>query len=245
LKEQAVQFEPIKQSRIADEVYDRLKRSIVSRDLRPGMRLPSERDLADQFQVNRMAIREALVKLEHAGFMTTRLGPGGGVFVVDDLGFQHLTDVFEDLYLMNKFNISEIYEVRLILEPEIVRNAAPPITPTYVERLKDCINAESDSVSSDQLLISQCQFHATLAELSGNQFLVAVLASIAQLTLKALRIIGGDPLSIHPKGQHDRILEALIAGDYAAAAEAIAEHAAEIRANLRRAEENYRRNRLP
>jgi len=65
-------FKPIRQLRISEEVAGQLKQSIVSGHFKPGEKLPPERDLSDEFQVSRVAIREALRKLEHAGFIVTR-----------------------------------------------------------------------------------------------------------------------------------------------------------------------------
>ena len=58
-----------------------------------GEKLPTERELAGQFQVSRVAIREALRKLEHAGFMVTRQGATGGAYVTD-LTFEYLVNAF-------------------------------------------------------------------------------------------------------------------------------------------------------
>src|SRR4030042_2935214 len=156
-------IKPIKQSKIADEVYKQLKHSIASGDLQSGKKLPSERDLAEQFAVNRVAVHEALLKLEYSGFLTTRLGAGGWTFVTD-LSFKHLTDTFMDLYLMGKISVSEVYQVRLIIEPEIAKMAASRITPADTERLKETIEAERDPELFHL-------FHFVVSEICGNSFL--------------------------------------------------------------------------
>ena len=62
-------FKPIKQPRISEAVFEQLKEAILSYDFRAGDKLPSERDLAEQFQVSRVAIREAIRALENNGFV--------------------------------------------------------------------------------------------------------------------------------------------------------------------------------
>ncbi len=76
-------FKPIKQPRISDEVFHQLKESILSNGFKAGDKLPPERELADQFQVSRVAIREAIRTLENAGFLEIRQGSTGGAYVTD------------------------------------------------------------------------------------------------------------------------------------------------------------------
>ncbi len=116
-------FKPIKQSRVSGEVAEQLKQSILLGHFGTGDKLPSERDLAEQFQVSRIAIREALRFLESTGFVATRQGVTGGTFVTD-LSFEHLSNAFVDLFLAEKISVPELVEVRLLVEPEIAGLAA-------------------------------------------------------------------------------------------------------------------------
>jgi len=68
-------FKPIRLSRVSDDVTEQLKQSILLGHFKAGDRLPSERELSEEFQVSRVAIREALRALENSGFITTRQGP--------------------------------------------------------------------------------------------------------------------------------------------------------------------------
>jgi len=69
---------------------------------KPGDKLPTERDLVEQFQASRVAIREALRTLENSGFIVTRQGANGGAYVTD-LSFEFLGNAFVDLFLADKF----------------------------------------------------------------------------------------------------------------------------------------------
>ena len=100
-------FKPIKQMRVSEEVAGQLKESIMLGHFKDGDRLPPERDLADAFQVSRVAIREALRTLENAGFIRIRQGATGGTFVTD-LTFQQLSNAFLDLFLAEKISIPEL-----------------------------------------------------------------------------------------------------------------------------------------
>ena len=76
-------FKAIKTPRVSEEVAEQIKQAILQRHFEVGEKLPAERQLAEDFQVSRMAVREALRLLENSGFITTRQGAGGGAFVTD------------------------------------------------------------------------------------------------------------------------------------------------------------------
>ncbi|HMK64730.1 MAG TPA: GntR family transcriptional regulator, partial [Thermodesulfobacteriota bacterium] len=163
-------FKPIKQIRVSEEVAGQLKESILSGQFKAGDRLPPERDLAEAFQVSRVAVREALRSLENSGFIITRQGASGGAFVTD-LSFSHLSKAFVDLFLSEKISIPELYQVRLLLEPEVARLAAVHITPPYAARLQEALEAEeqpNDSLTED--VERKTAVHFLLAEMCGNRF---------------------------------------------------------------------------
>ncbi len=96
-------FKPIKQPRLSEAVFDQLKQTILLRHFKPGDRLPSERKLSEEFQVSRIAIREAMRALETSGLVITRLGSTGGTYVTD-LNFESLSSAFFDYFLVSKIS---------------------------------------------------------------------------------------------------------------------------------------------
>ena len=234
-------FEPIRQFRVSEEVTDRIKRAILLGEFKAGDKLPSERDLAKQFQVSRVAIREALRKLEHSGFIVTRQGATGGTYVTD-LTFEYLTDAFLDLFLSDKIGIPELYQVRLFLEPEIARLAALAITPGYTQRLKEALQIEELPATSLQEDIGMTTaVHYILAEMCGNRFFEAILRSSMKLTHRVIEVVNPDPYTLHPRGAHRPIVEAVLSGDSEAASSAMKKHAAEFGETLVKMEETYRK----
>jgi GntR family transcriptional repressor for pyruvate dehydrogenase complex len=182
------------------------------------------------------------LKLEHTGFVVTRQGATGGTYVTE-LTFDNLVDAFVDLFLMGRISVPELLKVRLLVEPEIARLAALNFMPASAQRLKDAIQAEEitkTSLSKDALYSFRI-FHYILAEMSGNRFLEALMRSLIGLTTKVVDVVSADPLSIHQVGMHHPILEAVLAGDGEAAAEAMKKHTIEFGENLIGAEESYRK----
>jgi GntR family transcriptional regulator, transcriptional repressor for pyruvate dehydrogenase complex len=219
-------FKPIKPLRISEEVAQQLKQSILAGHFKPGERLPTERELSEQFQVSRAATREALRVLENAGFVVTRQGATGGAYVTD-LTFDRTVNAFFDLFMAEKISLAEINYVRVLVEPDVARLAAQHVTDEYAQKLKASMEAGTGPM-----------FHNLLAEMCGNRFLEGLLRSTIDLTRKIV-----DTANVgyeHPLKDHKTILEAVIAGDGERAAEVMRKHAIANGESLMKVERLYR-----
>lgn len=234
-------FKPIKQLRVSEEVADQLKQSILAGEFRTGDKLPSERELMEEFQVSRVAIREALRQLENSGFIETRQGASGGAYIIE-LSFEKLANSFLDLFLADKISIPELCNVRTLIEPEVARLAAINITNEYRERLGQILELEELPVKSlaDDIEI-KTMAHAVLAEACGNRFLEALVKSLMRVTRKVIEEVNPNLMSFHPAGMHRPIVEAVIHADAEKAFEAMRKHAVEFGAIMMEMETTYRR----
>jgi len=220
-------FKPIRQPRVSEEVIEQLKHSFLVGHFKAGDKLPPERELATEFQVSRVAIREALRALESSGFIMIRQGATGGAYVTD-LTFETLAGAFLDLFLAEKISVPELCQVRRLLEPEIARMAAARVTSHYAERLVEALDAEdvpARSLAED--FETKTNVHFILAEMCGNRLLDALSKSLMGLTRRFVAAVQPDFQSMHPPGLHRPIVEAVLAGDGEAAAEAMRIHAEE------------------
>jgi GntR family transcriptional repressor for pyruvate dehydrogenase complex len=233
-------FKPIKQLRVSEEVAKQLKESILLGNFNTGSKLPAERDLAEKFQVSRVAIREALRKLENSGFIVTRQGATGGAYVTD-LTFEYLVSAFLDLFGADKISIPELRQVRLIIEPEVAQLAATRVTPEYAQRLKHSLEAEELPITSlSEDMERKQKVHIILAEMSDNRILQALVRSLMGLTRRAVEAAEADPRFMHPAGMHRPIVDAVLKGNANAAAAAMKKHGIEFGENLIKMEKAYR-----
>ena len=234
-------FKPIKQPRVSDEVFKQLKGAVLSSDFKAGDKLPPERELAEQFQVSRIAIREAVRALENSGFVEIRQGAAGGAYVTD-LTFEQLAGACLDLFLANKISIHELHQVRILMEPEVARLATLNATHESKQRLLEAFEAESPpkaTVKEDVALGTKVHF--ILAEMCGNRFLEAIVNSVIKLNANLIEELKPNPPnSIHPPGMHGPLVEAVLSGDPEAAAEAMRNHAIAFYDNLIKLEKVYR-----
>lgn len=233
-------FKPIRPSRVSDEVVAQLRDNILSGQFKAGDRLPSERDLALDFEVSRVAVREALRNLEHSGFVCIRQGATGGTFV-QELTFDHLTMSFVDLFLAEKISIQELYHVRLLNEPEIARLAAQHVTPEDADRLRRALDEEEKpSQSMEEDIHRKTTVHFILAEMCRNRFFEVLVRALMAVTRQVVLAGSPDFNYIHPAGMHRPVVEAVLKGKPEEAAEAMRFHAMEFGKILIERERSFR-----
>lgn len=159
-----------------------------------------------------------------------------------ELAFGHICNAFLDLFPAHKISIPELYQVRLFLEPEIARLAALAITPEYAERLKQALKDEALVATSlwEDIRMTTA-VHYILAEMCGNRFFEAILRSSMRLTHRVIEVVNPEPYTLHPRGRHRPIVEAVLNGDPEAASSAMKKHATEFGEILVKMEETYRK----
>jgi GntR family transcriptional regulator, transcriptional repressor for pyruvate dehydrogenase complex len=215
----AFSFKPVKPLRVPEEIAQQLKQSIILGHFGVGDKLPTEAELAEQFQVSRTAVRDALRILKNSGFVLTRQGAAGGAYVTN-LTFERLAAAFLDVFQAEKTSLLEVYDIRSLLEPEVARQAAQRLTPEFAERLRKSTESSPG-------------FHLVLAEMCSNRLLECLVRSTVDLAGRIIESVGAD--HVHPLSSHLEVLEAVLSGDGEAAAEAMRRHDLEAREAFRKA----------
>jgi DNA-binding FadR family transcriptional regulator len=234
------QFKPIRQFRISEEVLSQLKESILLGKFKSGEKLPSERELTEEFQVSRGVIREAIRALEITGFVELRQGPTGGAFVTD-LSFDHVGNAFLDLFLANKVSIPELANVRYYIEPEVALLAALNASDEDKKRLIAAQEGEFLTVARTADRIAQFQkVHQVIAEACQNHFYEAISKSMLRLTFEVVEAVDPNHEALHMPGEHKEIIEAILIADDEAARSAMKAHMEKFCKNLREMESAYR-----
>jgi GntR family transcriptional repressor for pyruvate dehydrogenase complex len=237
-------FKPIRQFRVSEEVLSQLKESILLGKFKSGEKLPSERELTEEFQVSRGVIREAIRALEITGFVMLRQGPTGGAFVTD-LSFDHVGNAFLDLFLANKVSIPELADVRYYIEPEVARLAALNATQEDKKALLEAQKEEFLSVATTAARITQFQkVHHVIAELCQNHFYEAISKSMLRLTFEVVEAVDPDHEALHMPGEHRHIIDAVISANAEAAQAAMKTHMEKFCKSLLEMETAYRQKAL-
>lgn len=170
-------FQKIRPKRISDEIFAQIKNLIVEGKLKPGDKLPPERELAKQMGVSRPTLREAINKLEARGLLEQR--QGGGTYV-KSLGDETLDFAFEE-YANKKHAIVDLMEVRKILETWAAYTAAERITEEEIKQLEQYLKEMEDALEGGQIgYDSDADFHSTISYATKNIFLIHIMNTIYQ-----------------------------------------------------------------
>src|ERR1700704_2086953 len=130
-----VQFRPIRPRRPFEEICERIREQLALGVLKPGDKLPPERDLAQQLGVSRNVLREALRSLEMAGVLRLLKGVKGGAFIQEgDTG--RMNDVMRDMLSLGTISVRELSEARVHVLDLVVRLACANARPADLDALE-------------------------------------------------------------------------------------------------------------
>ncbi len=202
--------------------------SLIRREkLKPGDRLPPERNLAATFGASRNTIREAIRALIGKGVLESRRG--NGTFITQD-GVDVLVDQLSGAVARQRQRLKEIFEFRRMLEPEIAAHAANRIRPEDLDFLKLTVFEQERRISSGQDDSQQDrEFHLGLARATGNRVLHEVVHILEGIVGES-RARGPDKRIRQQASiqSHKRIIDALQSGNPKSARQAMVDHLADM-----------------
>ena len=215
----------IKRISVSEEVFKILHERIISGDLKPGDKLPSQDKLSEQFAVSRNTIREAIYKLTVMGLLSTKQGVGTVVEVSSPSSY--VTSLSSHL-LLNPATVREFIEARVIVEQATARLAGARATQTQIEKLKAIIDQQREALQKgdvDKIVRLGTEFHMELARISGNnvlfKFLEAIWGLLRDFIGEVSHLPGANESSIK---YHTEIFETIRTRDTEKAEEKIREH---------------------
>ncbi len=230
-----LEIEPLVREGASERLVHRLLGMVKAGNLKPGDRLPGERELAELFNVSRPTIREAVKALGLLGVLKSR--HGGGIFV-SPLEAADLLGPITFFLTLRDVEIDRLYEARGLIEGEIAARAASRATQAEVDELEDLI-AQQEGVVSDPEAYREVdtRLHRRLAEISDNPFLARAAESMNVLGLEFRKTASETAEVIRGSVRdHKRIVAGLRAGDAEAARAAMREHMEHVLTTTKRAE---------
>lgn len=215
-------IDPIKREPVATQIARRLVEFILSGQLEPGARMPSERQLAEAFGVGRSAMREALKALSLIGLVEVRQGDGTYLRKADSA---LLPEVIEWGLLIGEKRTMDLVEARQEIEVVIAGLAARRRSEGDLAELRRLLDRMRDSRDVQTFVEADVAFHLRLAEAAGNSVLRDVHSSIqALLRTWIARVMAAAGSTSPSYEEHEPVYDAVVAGDPAAAQAAMAAH---------------------
>jgi GntR family transcriptional repressor for pyruvate dehydrogenase complex len=208
-------FRPVRVSRASDEVVQQIKAHIFDGRLAPGDQLPSERDLAEQFGLSRLTIRDALRVLESQGLVEIKVGARGGVFVARPRP-ERVSEMLANLLRLEVTTVDELVEARMVVETHVAALAADRASPEDLDAMEQAIaRARAGRQAGDPNFIPHSMaFHLALADAAKNQVLRFTVTSFRTLFHEALApLLPADDMAAKAIVDHQELLNAVRARD--------------------------------
>ena len=217
-------FRQVHTRRTFEEVAAQVREMMFDGSLRPGDRLPPERELAILLGVGRPALREALRALEVGGLIELRKGKSGGAFISS--GSQRaVSSGMSDMLRLRSVPISELFEAREWIMSSLVRSACLRITPEEVQALRENIDRAEQLHTQgrfDERINANFEFYSLLARATRNSVAEMIMRGLSDSLRSLIHQVGSD-LAPNFFTLRRSLLQAIDAHDEAAAAKRMVE----------------------
>jgi len=224
-------FKPLAKTRLFESIVMQIREQIQSGALKPGDKLPSERDLAEMMDVSRNSLREALRTLEMMKYLEIRSGEG--VFV-KDVSINDLMDPIVDAISVDNVLLLDLLDVREIIEVETARRAAVVGTESDFQKILSAIERAEEKVANSGIGLDEDHgFHLAIAEATHNQAFLMIFILISEALMKnmeATLTISGQPEKTI--SDHKKVYHAIRSRKPEEAAKLMKEHIVKARKNL-------------
>ena len=171
------------------KIVQQIKEWIVNHELKPGDRLPGEKQLIAEFELSKGTIREAMRVLEAQGLIYTKTGPGGGCFVGEN-NVTIATEALGNYFYFQDIHISDIYEIRKQLEPQMAVSVIGILEADDYQSMEDIMRLYSlparNMEEEFEQRLAELDFHGVLVKKCPNkllgfycQFLHSMLKNLA------------------------------------------------------------------
>jgi GntR family transcriptional repressor for pyruvate dehydrogenase complex len=227
-----VNFGILQKDALSEKIVERLLSLIREKQLRPGDRLPPERELAPMMGVSRPSLREALRALSVMKVIENRQGSGTYVTSLKpELFVNHLDFIFT----VNDATFLDLFEARKIIEVGLVALAAKSITAEQLAELTACLERSSASVEDPETFLqNDLELHGRIIDAARNRTLALFMNSINQINIASRRRTNELPeVRLQTLKDHKAIVTALKARDPEKAARAMRNHLAHVETKLK------------
>jgi GntR family transcriptional regulator, transcriptional repressor for pyruvate dehydrogenase complex len=215
-------FESVRRSKVYEDVARQIERLILKK-LKPGDKLPSERELSEVLGVSRSSIRDAIRSLELIGMVEPRQGAGT---IVKEVTADAVVNPLANALKLKEDLVGELLDFRRMLEPPLAARAATHATADDTAEMEEILNRQEEKLRRGETTIPEdTGFHYAIALASGNSVVLKVLDIIMDMLRdsreRSLQVEGRPQKSL---AGHRRILAAIKRHDAEAAKDAMRRH---------------------
>jgi DNA-binding FadR family transcriptional regulator len=236
-------FAPIRTKRVFEEICEQVRREMAAGTLRPGDKLPPERELALKLGVSRAAVREALRSLEIAGVVGLHKGARGGAFILKgdpDL----VTRSIRDMFHLGRISLDSLTEARTLVMQLAMQLACERIRPTTVAALEKNVDRlttlPASGKAAERVAIS-AEFYRLISQATDNTVLQVIIEALSDIVLQQVE---DSNIEFFPNliAHRRRLVEYIATRQTEEAKREMTEHLQRLRRHLMRAERTAAEN---
>lgn len=196
-------------------VIEKVKKMILSGELKPGEKLPPEREFAEKLEVSRNSVREAIRIMDMMGIVSSQQGSGNYV----TCEFQKsITETMAMMFAMDQVNDKQISQVRYSLEVLAFTLALDRVREEELAKMEECVEKLDKNGDSKNNATLDKIIHYTLARASGNQLLIDILeacSGVFDILIEDMRygILKNENRKTELNECHRHLVDALREGD--------------------------------
>lgn len=203
---------------VPQSVAREIQGMIQSGQLKPGEKIPSQREFSQKFGISRASLREALLTLETLGLLKTEAGRGTFVASpsVSDAG---VSGHMAPWRYSDSYSVFDVFQTRILLEGEIARLSAGRLTQLQLDKMERATQTMEDCWANQDLLANveaDLEFHGVIVSACSNAMLKALYQTVRDQLTETQRqpIPITDPERMRESiGEHRKIIAALSAND--------------------------------
>ncbi|MBN9425112.1 MAG: FadR family transcriptional regulator [Burkholderiales bacterium] len=189
-------LQPVRTRRAFEAVCDQIRQQLARGELSPGDRLPTERELAEQFDIARIAVREAMRCLESAGVVEVRTGINGGFFISSSGNSSALTQPVQDMVSLGQLSIANVTEARIELMGVAIRLACARATDEELDAIEADIDHHTELFrhgGGSRNTKSVIEFYRLIARATHNEVILLMVDALSEIIRELLSRIGPQP----------------------------------------------------
>jgi DNA-binding FadR family transcriptional regulator len=174
-------FKSLKKPLLSQEVELAIKKTILEETYKAGEKLPSERELVEQFQVSRVTVREAFRNLQSSGLITIKRGVNAGAYVAEP-NSHPITQSLQNLIHLGHIDYSHLIDARLYIEPRAAEMAAKYRNAEDLQRLNSLLDMAEEMAAKyhKRARLMNVSFHCEVAKIMRNPIILFITESITQ-----------------------------------------------------------------
>lgn len=223
-------FKTIKRESTLEVIVQQIKNQIKKGSLKPGEKLPSERELASLLGVSRASVREAIKALSFSGYLEVIQGKGTYILEIATQ-YDEIVNFFSEF---SNYSLDSLMEARIMLEGEFARLAAVNASQEEIEVIERVVNEICNSKDTNTFFVKDLQLHLTIAKATHNPIMNGLMKIIVEMLYKETHKI----IEISENTRENTIkttrdlLQAIKQRDAEKAKELMSEHIRNIRVSL-------------